>query len=126
INIIKEVFRIHRPQVLILPDLTRYPGRRRSRYVREFCRRLKANARNHACRVIETDARRIGLKFVANPRASRQAIAMAVVRQCPELERLAPPPRKAWQSKDLRLRAISAVALALASHHRTTGRAKLT
>jgi len=119
-DVIKEVFRLYRPQLLILPDLTRYPGRRRSQYVRAFCQRLKVHARNHHCRVIEIDATRIGLKFLANPRASRQAIAMAVARQYPELERLAPRPRKAWQSQDLRLSAFYAVALALALRHRTT------
>ena len=124
-DFIEDVFRSYLPQVLILPDLTRYPGRRRSLLVREFCRRLKAYARGRHCRVIEIDAGKVSRRLVGKPRASRQAIAVAVAQRCPKLQQLAPPPRKAWQSQDLRLSAFYAVALTIASQHRATGQAKV-
>ena len=126
VEFVAELLRQYRPHLLVLPSLTDHPGRQRSHHVRGFCHRLNGLAQKAHCKVVEYEAVRINLSLIGDRRASRQMLARAVAEQFPELRRPLPPPRKPWQSQDLRLSAYYAVSLGLTAHRNRRKRPAVT
>jgi hypothetical protein len=102
----------YRPDLLILQDISRL-GTPRPRHIRWLNDAIaQAAARNRVPqKQISRETVRQHFAYLGKP--TKAAIAAAIAKYVPALERFLPPPRKAWMSEHARMGIFDAAALAL-------------
>lgn len=115
-----RLIRIYRPDVLVLENCTAYGSRRCSR-IRLLLRHLENVAAGQGIPTKRISARFAREACANDPRATKHAVARALVARFPELARKLPPPRKPWMTEDGRINIFDAVGLAVAAFQKLDG-----
>ena len=111
-SFVQGLIEFYRPSAVVLSK-TDYPGSRRSKHVRAFCRVIKELALAKRLRFVESAPNEVKSSLAQGGKLNKHGIAVAVGKRFPELTDKVPSPRKPWESQDLRMSAFQAVALAL-------------
>ena len=112
-SFVEELIEFYRPSVLVL-SRTDYRESRRSRYVQNFCRAIKKVAEDKKLRLKEYEPREVKARLGGGGELNKHGLCLAIAERFSELAAKVPPPRKPWQSQDVRNSAFQAVGLALA------------
>lgn len=116
-QIVEDLIAFYKPHKIALTK-TDYAASRRSRHVRSFCRLLKKMAAERKLRVIEFTPNQVKARLRPGEKLNKRGICLAVADRVPELASRVPPPRKPWESQDLRTSAFQAAALAIVANGR--------
>lgn len=112
LSAIADLFVLYQPAMLVLENMASV-GARRSERIRS----LNATIAQHALQLhmpIHFYSRdQVREAFAPFEAVTKEAIANAIGKQVPALERLVPPPRKPWTSEHARMGVFDAAALAL-------------
>jgi hypothetical protein len=108
---LEQLLNYHRPQVLVLENLS---DTKRSKRIRSLNRRMRTIAKSFKVPVLDFSKKELKQHFLRDENANKYGIAKAAAEKYPEeLGYLLPPPRKFYDSEPPRMSIFEAVALAL-------------
>ncbi len=117
---IAAVLERYRPEVLVLQDMSP-TGTHRAHRLRELNTSIGELGEDRGITVCAYSRAQVREAFEPFSLANKHAIAEAIAKHIPALERYLPPPRKPWMSEDARMGLFDAAALALTFFQNLTG-----
>ena len=102
----------YQPAVLVLQDMSD-TGTRRAERLRDLNEAIENLAEDYSIPVSRYSRAQVRESFASFGLPTKQAIAEAIAKNIPALERYVPPQRKPWRSEDARMGLFDAAALAL-------------
>ena len=110
---LKDMIRLHEPEVFVLEDAGAKGSRRHLR-IRALAKRMVALARHLDVPVMLFSRAKVRKAYFADGKGTKDALARIILEKYPDdLSSWMPPRRKLWTSEDSRMGIFEAVALAL-------------